>query len=133
LALPISHGLSPAAGTAGKSARADFAVEENFAEESARHWKQKNFWPRFLIDLITNNKFQPNSINDDPVANFESSQRTDHGRSDDSGNANDFLNEISSKSDSSYGTTHDRPDDSGNANNVLKEIPSEWESNGTKY
>jgi hypothetical protein len=48
-------------------------------------------------DLIRNDKFPPKAINDDPVTQFDSSQQTDHDKPYDSGNASDFLNELSNK------------------------------------
>jgi hypothetical protein len=134
LALPISRGASPAPATAGTLARADFAVAGNSTEESTtarQHEKQKDFWTRFPIALIMNDKYRPNIINDDPVTQFDALSQTDHDKSDDSGNANDFLNELSRKFESNeksllininndIGTTSDSLQASDNGKSVAQ-------------
>jgi hypothetical protein len=50
--------------------------------------------------LIIHDKYLPTIIHDDPVAQFDSSKQTDHGKPDDSRNANDFLNDLPSKFES---------------------------------
>jgi hypothetical protein len=90
LASSISPRASLAPGTAGKSARADFAVARNSTEESATAWETKGFWTMFRIDLIVNDKDRPNVINDDPVIQSDLSSKTDQDKPSESGNAKDF-------------------------------------------
>jgi hypothetical protein len=56
---------------------------------------------RLPIDLIMNNEDQPTVIDDDSVTKFDSLWQTKHDKPDDSRNANDFWNELSSKFESS--------------------------------
>jgi len=67
-----------------------------WANADGRHAKQSSFWPRLLIGLTIDARAQPQVMNDDPAANFKSSSEIDHVKRDDSGNALDFLNQISS-------------------------------------
>jgi hypothetical protein len=50
--------------------------------------------------LIINDKCQPNIIKDDLGTKFDSSSQTHHDNPDDSGDANDFLNKLSSEFES---------------------------------
>jgi hypothetical protein len=57
LASPISRGTSSIPETAGKSARAGFAVAGNSIEKSVTARETKGFLDEFPIDLIINDKY----------------------------------------------------------------------------
>jgi hypothetical protein len=67
----------------------------NPLRKARSHRKQKDFWTSFPRYLIIYTKDWPKIINDDSVSEFSSSSQTDHGKSDNSGDENDFLNELS--------------------------------------
>jgi hypothetical protein len=70
-ALAILGCVSPGPETAGKSARADFP-----------------------IDFLIKDTYRLNVINGDPVTKSAASSQADHNKPYDTGNANDFVNEL---------------------------------------